>query len=194
MPAPTIPVDAKAVGPGYIYWAPLATTFPTNTVAGSVFTDAWPGAWIPLGWTDEGSEFAAQISTDNVDAAEFLDPLAIITVGRVASFSFALGQINMANIKRAMNGGTITATGSGASLLSEYTPPAVGAEVRAMIGWESTDGTERAIYVQCLQTGNMTIRRRKGAANALIPCQWTLEQPSDGSKPFHWYGAGATRA
>lgn len=193
MPAPTVAVDAKAVGPGYVFWAPLATAFPANTVAGSVFTDAWPVAWIPLGWTDQGSTFSLQLNTANIEAAEFLDPLAVVTTGRVATFAFALGQINMANIKKALNGGTIATTGSGATLLSDYTPPTTGTEVRAMIGWESTDATERAIYVQCLQNGNVQITRQKGANKALIPCQWTLEQPADGSKPFHNYGAGASR-
>jgi hypothetical protein len=193
MPTITPATDALAVGPGYVYWAPLGTALPTNTVVGSVFTDVWAAAWLPLGWTDAGSQFSYQLATGTIDAAEFLDPLRVVTTGRTVQFSFALGQINMANIKRALNGGTITVTGATTTTLSDYTPPDLGAEIRAMIGWESTDSTERAVYTQCLQTGNVQITRAKGTAKALIPCQWSLEQPTTG-KIFHHYTAGVTRA
>ncbi len=193
MPPITVATDAVAVGPGYVYWAPLGTALPANTVVGSVFTDVWPVAWLPLGWTDVGSQFSYQLATGTIDAAEFLDPLKVVTTGRTVTFSFALGQINIANLKRALNGGTATVTGTTTTTMTDYVPPALGTEVRAMIGWEATDGTERAVYTQCLQNGNVQITRNKGTAKALIPCQWTLEQPTAG-QIFHHYTAGVARA
>lgn len=194
MPAVAVPINAIATGPGYLYWAPLGSDMPTNTVAGGVFTDTWPVAWLLLGATDKGSEFNYELSTDNVEVAEILDPVQVVSTGRTISKTFDLAQISMSNIKRALNGGTITTTGSGATQLNEYTPPELGAEVRAMIGWESQDSTERLVGVQCFQTGKINIARQKGADKATLPMEWTFERPSDGSQPFKYWTAGAARA
>jgi hypothetical protein len=193
MPAITVPVNALALGPGFLYWAPLASTLPTNTVAGSVFTDTWPGAWLPFGATDDGSEFSYKPSTDDVEVAEYYDPPAIVSTGREISISFDLAQINATNLKRVLNGGTITVTGSGATTLSEYVPPTVGAEVRGMVGWEAQDSTERVVMYQCFQTGEVKVSRKKGANNATLPTEFRAEIPSTGI-PFKWWFAGTVRA
>lgn len=195
MPAPTMPTNIIATDPGYLFWAPLASTEPTNTVAGSVFTDAWPVAWIPLGITKEGSEFAWQTETDTIEAAEYLDPLRIVSTGRHGSFKFELLNLSAANVKRALNGGTITVTGSGATTLSAYVPPALGAEVRCMLGWESQDFTERLVIRQAFQTGEVSIARKKGADNASLPLEFGLEALATvGTAPFSYLTAGAARA
>lgn len=192
MPAVTVPIDAIALGPGYLYWAPLSSTLPTNTVSGSKFTDTWPGAWLLFGATDDGSEFSYKPSTDDVEVAEYFDPVAVVSTGREISITFDLAQVHATNLKRALNGGTITTTGSGATLLSEYTPPDVGAEVRAMVGWESTDSTERLVVYQCFQTGDVKITRKKGANKATLPVEFRAEKPS-GLPPFKQFFAGAAR-
>jgi hypothetical protein len=178
--------------PGYLFWAPLASTEPTNTVVGSVFTDAWPGAWLLLGATKEGSEFDWQIDTDKVEAAEFLDPLKYVSTGREGSIKFELMSMNATNVKRMLNGGTITVTGTTSTTLSVYTPPAAGAEVRAMIGWESQDATERLICYQTINTGQVAISRKKGADVASLPVEFSLEIPAAGI-PFKYSTAGVAR-
>src|SRR5690242_19237356 len=192
MPAVTVPKDAIATGPGYLLWAPLGSTLPTNTVVGSVFTDTWPGAWLLLGATKEGSEFDYQLNTATIDAAEYLDHLKYVTTGRAGSLKTTLYQMHATNLKRAINGGTITVTGSGTTQLNALTPPAAGAEVRCMIGWESTDGDERLVMEQTFQIGQLQIMRRKGADNASIPVEFGFEIPASGF-PFRYYTAGTTR-
>lgn len=192
MPAVTVPIDALALGPGYLYWAPLGTTIPTNSVVGSVFTDTWPVAWLLFGATDDGSEFSYKPSTDDVEVAEYYDPPAIVSTGREISITFDLAQVHMTNLKRALNGGTITTTGTAGTLMNKYTPPTVGQEIRAMIGWESQDATERLIGYQCFQTGEVKISRKKGAAKATIPTEWRFEISSGGT-PFEYYTAGTKR-
>lgn len=192
MPAPTMPANIIATDPGFLFWAPLASTLPTNTVAGSVFTDAWPGAWIPLGITKEGHEFNAQTNTDTVSAAEYLPPLKYVSTDWAGSVKFELMNISATNFKRMNNGGTLATTGSGATLLSTYTPPVLGQEVRVMIGWESTDATERLVIPQCFQTGQITIGRKKGADVATIPVEFNIEAPQ-GVTPFTYYTAGVSR-
>ena len=51
MPPAAVTRPNVLTDPGYLFIAPLLTTLPTNTVAGGVFTDAWPVAWLPLGAT-----------------------------------------------------------------------------------------------------------------------------------------------
>jgi hypothetical protein len=192
MPAIVVPNDAPALGAGYLYKAPLGSTLPTNTVAGSVFTDTWPVAWIPTGVTREGHEFSYQLSTDTVDAAEYLDPLKIVSTGRQIGVAFEFMQITLGNFKTSFNGGTqTTVSGTGATLLTSLTPPVVGAETRVMLGWESNDATERWVWYQCFQTGQIRVGRRKGAANAGIPVEFGIEQPTSGA-PFITWVAGAT--
>ncbi len=98
----------------------------------------------------------------------------------------------MNNVKRALNGGTVTTTGLTTTTLSTYTPPAQGAETRCIIGWESQDGTERLIAYQCINTGQVSISRRKGADNANIPVEFQLEAPASGV-PFKYVTAGVAR-
>ncbi len=58
MPPAAVAVPKVLTDPGYLFIAPLLTALPANTGAGSVFTDAWPVAWLPLGATTEGSKFS----------------------------------------------------------------------------------------------------------------------------------------
>ncbi|MFC9973541.1 hypothetical protein ACFVH6_21870 [Spirillospora sp. NPDC127200] len=192
MPSIAVAIDGLALGPGWLYWAPLGSSAPTNTVVGSRFTDTWPVAWLPIGATDEGSEWTYETDTDDVEIAESLDPVAVVATGRTIGLSFAMVNINTTNLKRAMNGGTITTTGSDATTLNEFTPPELGQEVRAMIGWESQDSTERLVGYQVFQTGEISIERRKGADKAMIPVEWRFEKPVTGP-PFRYWTAGTVR-
>jgi len=192
MPAITVSIGAIALGPGYLYWAPLLTAVPTNTVAGSVFTDAWPGAWLPFGATDDGSEFSYKPNTDPVEVAEYPGPIAIISTSRDIEITFDLANVHATNLKRALNGGTISTSGAGATLLSEYSPPAIGAEVSCMVGWESLDNTERCVIYQAMQTGEVKTSRKKGAAKATLPVTFTAQEIS-GGYPFKQWFAGTAR-
>jgi hypothetical protein len=191
IPSAVVPKNALSLGAGYLYYAALATPEPGWTVAGSIFTDAWTG-WSLLGITREGHEFNYEIETDTIEAAEYLDPLMYVTTGRNAGISFELMQIHATNFRRALNGGTLSTSGSGATLRSTYRPPAVGAEIRCMIGWESTDNTERLIIEQAFQVGSVSINRRRGADNASIPCEFRCEIAPSGD-PFRYETAGTLR-
>lgn len=188
MPAITVDTSAGSYGPGFLYWAPLLTAEPANTVVGSVFTDAWPGAWIPLGATEEGSELETAIETDRAYVAEYLDPVKTVTITRTTTISFNLYNTTAQHYKRVMNGGTIaTVSGAGTTLLSSFVPVQAGLEVRAMIGWESTGSDERAILYQTLNIGSVTERRRKGSDYNIFPAQFTTEVPASGISIKRYY-------
>jgi hypothetical protein len=192
MPAITVAKTPIARDPGYLYYGTLGSALPANTVAGSLFTDTWPGGWAPWGVTRDGSEFQYTVTTDTIDAAEYFDPLVIVTTGRAAQVAFEVMILSATTMKRALNGGAVTTSGSGATLLTTVTPPAAGAEVRSMVGWESQDGTERLVLEQCFQAGTITIGRKKGSANAGVTMEFHAELPSSGF-PFQYFTAGASR-
>jgi hypothetical protein len=167
---------ALALGPGQLYIAVLGTTEPTD------LTTPWEtvsAAWIPLGYTDEGSTLNYSVDSENVEVAEELDPIAVALTSRELGLSFALAEITASNLKRALNGGTITV---GVGIVT-FEPPDLGEEVRTMLGWESEDHTERWVYRKCMQVGAMEMSRAKGAAKATISCDYRLERPA-AAKPF----------
>lgn len=189
--APTLLRD-----PGFLWIGPLATAAPTNTVAGSVFTDAVAAAWIPLGTTSDGSTFAYNTTVEPIYVAELFDPVAQATTERSGSFAFNLANWSLSNYNRALNGGVaaLTATsGTGATSLWTLNPPTPGAETRCMILWESSDATVRIMARQTLQGGEISSAFQKAPAFATIPCTFNMEIPSGGSQPFTIWGAGANR-
>lgn len=179
--------------PGYLFWAPLASTLPTNTVTGSVFTDSWPVAWINLGATEDGSEFSTETSVEPVRVAELFDPVRWNTVDRTSKIAFALADFTLNNLKRVLNGGTLaTVSGSGATTLSRFTPPIAGSEVRSMIGWESLDATVRLVCYQTLQGGAVSIANKRRPAKATLSATFNLEKPTS-TEPWDMWTAGTAR-
>lgn len=190
MPAIAIPNGAWMAGPGTLYRTILGTAIPAHAVVGGVFTDAWPAAWVPVGITVDGSQFSFQTNTDQIVAAEYLDPLAVKSTGRTIGVEFNMMQMTLKSFALALNGGTTsTISGAAGTLLTSYTPAGVGSEVRTMLGWESEDATERAIFNQNFQGGQVQIANRKAPTARSIPVQFTTEQPAVGF-PFTIYKAG----
>lgn len=193
---PTTAIPNLLTDPGYLFWAPLASTLPTNTVVGSVFTDAWPVAWVNLGATADGSNFSYETSVDAIRVAELLDPVRYKTTERSGSISFALADVTLSNLKKVLNGGTLTVvSGTGATTLTSYTPPVAGEEVRCMIGWESLDNTMRLVAYQCFQGGNidMSFVSTSSSDYTTISATFNFEIPSAGADPFIVYSAGTAR-
>ena len=191
---PAVATPNILVDPGFLWIAPLGTAAPTNTVTAGKFSDTIAAAYIPLGATTEGSEFAYSTEVEPIEVAEFFDPIRYATVSRSGSVAFALANWTLSNYRRALNGGVaaLTATGVAGSELTTLEPPEPGAEVRSMLLWESTDATVRILFRQTLQGGEVTSSFRKAPDYASIPCTFNLEVPSAG-KPFTIYGAGTTR-
>jgi hypothetical protein len=182
--------------PGYLFIAPLLSTIPVNTVAGSVFTDAWNAAFLPLGPTEDGSTLQYQTNIEAITAAEFFDANKYVTTSRAGSFAFNMMSFTLSNYARALNKGAAAlapTSGAGATALGTLTPPTPGAEVRVMLGWESQDNTMRLVIPQCIQGGQITSAFKKAPSTALIPATFNFEVPSAGGAPFTLNSAGATR-
>ncbi len=176
MPARGNPA-ALSLGPGFLYLAPIGTTEPVDVATSIAAVSA---AWVLMGYTDVGSEFHYQTQTTTVDVAEVLDPLSYQPTSRAGTVQFSLAQITIANLKAAFNGGVVS-SGTGVTF---YEPPDLGTEVRAMLLFESEDHTERWVWRQCFQSGDVAIVRAKGGAKAVIPCVFNLELPATGLRPW----------
>ena len=180
--------------PGYLFWAPAGSTLPTMAALASTYAaDAWPAAWIPLGATKDGSKWKYGVKVEPVFVAEFLDPIRYSTTERSGSLGFNLASFHLNNLKRVLNGGTLsTVSGAGVTLSSKYVPGAPGTEVRPMLGWESLDNTVRMIAYQCINGTDVEIEMAKSPSYAVMPCMFNFEVPTSGT-PFEWYGAGVGR-
>jgi hypothetical protein len=191
---PTTATPNVLTDPGYLFRAPLGTAVPTNTVAGSKFTDAWAAAWVSVGATDKGSDFQAEVQTEQVKVAEFLDPIKIVTTGRSSRLAFAMADFTLTKLSWALNGGTnVIVSGTGATQLNKFTPAVPGVEVRCMLGWESLDSTVRLILYQAFQTGTINPAFAPAPDRALIAVEFGCEVPASGN-PWEAWSAGAARA
>lgn len=166
-----------SLGPGYLFWGPLGSVEPTD------LTTPWTSVdpdWLALGYTTAGSEFHSQTSADPVEVAEELLPIEYAETGRMEHVDFSLAQLTATNLRVAFNGGNIT-TSTG---LIIFEAPDLGQSVRAMIGFEAEDHTERWVFRQCYQAGEIVIMRQKGATNAAIPGSFNLEKPATGLRSW----------
>lgn len=180
------PAAVRFGKPGKLYIAALGTAEPTNV------STAWNAAFVPLGYTDEGSTFTSELSTEDVQVAEELEPIAVATTGRVTAVNVALAELTQRNLSIALNGGTIV-TPDGQNWTFE--PPDMGNETRYMLGWDASADPStndlRFLFRRVLTVGNLDLGNRKGAEKATLSVTFRLEKPADGtSKPFKVWGAG----
>jgi uncharacterized membrane protein len=192
VPTFTVPITPLAKGPGTLFWAPPGTSLPDYTVASSAFSvNAWTG-WFQLGATMSGHEFGYDLKTTPISVAEYLDDIDQVTEGRTVHMKFELVRITATNFVRALNRPTPATTGSGTTLRTTIKAPTIGNELYCMIGWQSTDDTERLVAQVALQIGSLSVKRDKGAKIATLMLEYKFFPDSNGD-PFIYDVAGATR-
>lgn len=187
-----VAVPNLLVDPGWLFFAPLGTAIPTNTVTASKFTDAWT-TWLPLGATTEGSTLGYETTVEPMSVAEIFDPIKYSTTGRSGSIAFSLADWKLTNLKLALNGGVITTTGTAGTIMNSYALPTPGSEVRTMLGWESSDSTVRVIILQALSSGTVEMAFQKAPDFSRIPTTFNMEMPAGATQPFNVYTAGVAR-
>lgn len=197
MPAAAITTPKILKDAGYLFITATTTVLPTFTAAANVFSDTWPVAWLPLGATEDGSNFQYQTNVSPISVAEFYDPIQYATTDRSGSFGFNLSSYTLSNLLRAFNQGPGAAAGiatpdSGTAATAIYSagPPTPGNEVRVQLGWESLDNTLRLVCFQCINGGQIQSAYKKAPDNAAIPCVFNFEIPAAG-QPFRFYGSAS---
>lgn len=173
-----------ALGPGTLRLAPLGSPEPADLVT------PWDVAWTGVGYTKEGSKVSYELDTGKVEAAEEIDPIHIAINSRDLKVAFVMLQLTASNLRTALNGGTITA---GAGIVT-FEPHAPGDEQRIMLGFESEDGTERWVFREGLQTGNVELERKRGNDSAVIASEFQLAKPAPNILPFKAILATPARA
>ncbi|MEU1761672.1 hypothetical protein [Micromonospora sp. NPDC005652] len=163
-------------GPGIIRYAPLGTTIPTFSATANKITGTWT-SWLDVGATDGGMTYAESADTADITVAESLYPVRIVTTGKTGTVSFTMNHLSDLNWKLAMNGGTITTTGTGATKLNTYVPPLVGAEVRVMLAFQSLEDDEVIVWPQVFNTGSVEVERGTYETKAGLPVEFSVELP-----------------
>jgi hypothetical protein len=158
------------IGPGDLYVAPIGTAEPASATA------ILNAAFRLVGYTEDGTTFNYEITTEDILVAEEFDPVMIATTGRTGSVAFQMAEATRQNLALALNAGADAATSG------TLEPPDPGSEVRVMILLQTEEGA-RWLFRRCLQSGSIEIQRDKAPAKALLPVTFKLEKPS-GAKPF----------
>lgn len=169
------------VGPGFLYGNVLLAPSPTDLV--TPWTTVDPG-WFSFGYTDDGSQFEFDLKYQDIMVAEEIDPVDSQQTDRITMITFNAAQSTKENITYAFNGGTLTTTGSGATRVTKFEPPALGVVTRLQIGWESLDHLERWVFYSCLQTAKVSITHKKAPNKATIPMSFKAFVPAGGGVPF----------
>lgn len=184
------------VDPGVLYYAPVGTPLPANTVSGGVFSDTWAaaGAWVQLGMTETGSDIDVNDTANPIRAAERREPLGYQITDRTTTIMFQLKGYTASNLARAYNGAITTVTGTGATTLTKVSQPAPGAETRFMLGWESNDNTVRWVAYQLLNSGSKKMTFAKAPATAVIPFTAMGELSATYGQASDFWFAGTGRA
>jgi hypothetical protein len=172
----TITPGQIKTGPGIIRYAPLGTAIPTITAAASKISATWTN-WVDPGATDSGVTYNESTDTADVRVAESLYPVRTVTTAKKGRVALTLSQVSDLNWKLAMNGGTITVTGSGATKLSAYVPPLMGAEVRVMLSFVSYDDEECIVWPQVFNVGSVETARGALEKKAELPLEFNVELP-----------------
>jgi hypothetical protein len=169
-------------GPGLYRYAPLGTALPTvAAIASSFAAVSWAAGWIDIGATDDGLTYTEAVQSAPVPVAETVYPIKTVVSSKVGTVALAAAQLDDLNWKLAMNGGTITVSGTAGTKMSLYIPPLAGAETRVMVAFQSLADDEILIFGQCFQTGSIAVSR-KGVGDvtkALLPMEFTAELPAD---------------
>ncbi|MEU4594464.1 hypothetical protein [Micromonospora aurantiaca (nom. illeg.)] len=163
-----------ALGPGLLRIGALGSPEPVDLIT------PWDAAWGEIGYTKEGSKITYELDTGAVEVAEEIDPVHIAINSRNLKVAFAMMQLTASNLKVALNGGTIT-TGSGIVVFEPHGP---NEDQRIMLGFEASDGTERWVFREGLQTGNVELDRKKGSEAANIGNEFQLARPAPNIAPF----------
>jgi hypothetical protein len=184
-------------GPGVIRYAVLGTAIPTVAAAASKLTATWAAGWVDVGGTDNGLGYTEGTTTEEVRIAESVYPVKTNTTGKTGRIAFVMSQVSDTNWQLAMNGGTITVSGTGATKLSSYLPPLIGAERRVMMSFQSLDDEEIIVWPQVFNVGSVeTARPALGAEKHGLPVEFGVELPDTAvlTRPYQRWTAGALAA
>jgi hypothetical protein len=215
MAVPSAIVGRRHYGPGKLFLAPPGTITDTYapiganskfTLGTTVATNVPGNAnWLPAGITTDGMTFTGNFTTENDEAAEYATPIKVLVTGQAETLAVTLKQVNLTNIRAALNAGTSSvtrvsgatgATGPGVADVVRIRKPAIGTEQRCQLLWLAQDDDFILLIYSALQTGDFTIQGQKGAGGITLPLTFTVEQPPStvAASSYDMYAIGTSWA
>lgn len=162
--------DNVVAGPGWLYVAPFGTTFPTDA------TTPLGNAFVPVGYTEEGSTFSYAITREDLNVAEEVSPIKSYTTAVETKVAFSMAEATAENLILALNGGVVSSP-------TEVEPPAPGTESYITMVLEADTGA-RWLYRKCVQTGTVEVAHKKAPDKTLIPVEFKLYVPNTSDALF----------
>jgi len=164
-------------GPGRIRYAPQATAIPTIVPTASKYTAiTWTG-WKDVGATDSGMSYTEATETSDIRVAESKYPVRTVTTGKSSRVAFTANEVSDLIWQLAMNGGTLTATGTAGTKQTEYAPPLADAETRPMLSFQSNDDLEILVWPLVFQVGSVEFVRGDFETKAGLSMEFNAELP-----------------
>ena len=163
------------LGPGRLYYAPLGTAEPASCSA------ALPSAWIAVGYTEDGTEVQTDITSEAIEVAEELDPIAYEQTRRTTKLTMSMAETTKSRLALALGAGAATVNDATA-----FEFPDAGTTVAVMFVWDSEETpsatNRRWIFRKCTPSGTVSTARRKAPQKALIPVTFDCAKPDSTTK------------
>jgi hypothetical protein len=178
------PTNVK-LGPGRLYYAPLGTTEPVSSSA------ALPSAWQAIGYTENGTEIATNITSEDIEVAEEFDPIDNVMTKRSTVVTVEMAESTKKRL--------LLALGAGASFADDgavFEMPDADAVVGVMMVWDSDLGTtptnlnRRILFRSVKPSGNVTTVRRKAPAKSTISATFTAIKPDAANRAVKFFPNG----
>lgn len=153
------------LGPGRLWIGPVGATAPTNA------SSAPDAAFWALGYTEEGTTMDIERTSENVEVAEELDPVAIVNTARSIVFNVSAAEMTKKRLAVALAAGADYVDNAAAFDFPEDSEP-----VGVAVIWDSEEtaagnSNNRRWYVPKMIAGGTTISipRQKAPNKSLIP-------------------------
>lgn len=164
------------LGPGRLYYAPLATVEPVSCSA------ALPSAWRSIGYTEDGTQVETEITSEMVEVAEEFDPIRYVQTRRTSKLTVSIAEAMVSRLTLALGGGAARADDP-----ASFEFPTPAAIVPVMFVWDKEDvpsaTNRRWVFRQCTPSGTVQTARRKAPQKALIPVTFDCALPSGQVSP-----------
>ena len=169
-------------GPGALWIAAYGATEPADSNISSTFSAS---GWTDVGGTQDGVTMTWENEFFELECDQIVDIPESRQVKRAMKIKTNMAETTLANLKTALNGGTITASAS----YSTFDPDDVGASqsptywALCFVG-KSPGGFNRRVFARkSLSTDSVEMAYKKGA-QTLIPVTFTVHYVSSAIKPF----------
>lgn len=171
---------------GNVYVAPVGTTIPATP---DVTWTTASASWKDVGYLNEdGLQYTQGRNTEDVNAWQSFQPVKQLVTGASVTMGMSMQQWNETTLPLAFGGGTIVASGTGATLKYAFTPNVIGTLDEKAIGfeWTSSGGfLYRLFFTKAVISDEVSFSLSKNA-NAELPVVFT-GLASGTTLPYHWY-------